>query len=94
MMMMTLDSCTSQLSQPISQENKGVTNEDLMLKLCANGTEISMLAQRVEELRAAIFTLRIDNDQLKKKVAEAKKIEEKLKSELAEVKFIAGLVDQ
>ena len=44
----TLDSCTSQLSQPISRENKGVTNEDPVLKLCNNGTEISKLAQIVD----------------------------------------------
>ena len=68
----TLDSCTSLLSQAISRENKGVTNEDLMLKLCAKGTEISKLAQTVE-LRAAVFTLKVDNDKLKKEVAEAKR---------------------
>ena len=68
----TLDSCTSQLSQPISRENKGVTNEDPVLKLCNNGTEISKLAQTVE-LRAAVFTLKVDNDKLKKEVAEAKR---------------------
>ena len=67
----TLDSCTSQLSQLISRENKGVTNKDLMLKLCANDTEISKLVQTDEELRAAIFTLQVDNEQLKKEVVEA-----------------------
>ena len=34
----------------------------------------------------------VDNDQLRKEVAEAKKREEKLKSEL--VRFTAGLADQ
>ena len=42
-----------------------------MMKLCNNGTEISKLAQTDEELRAAIFTLQNDNEQLKKEVAEA-----------------------
>ena len=36
----------------------------------------------------------MDNDQLRQEVAEAKKREEKLKSELAEVRFTARLVDQ
>ena len=63
-----------------------------MLKLCANGIEILKLAQTVEELHAAIFTLQVDNNQFKKEVAEAKKSEEKLISELAEAKFTAGLV--
>ena len=44
-----------------SQANKGVTNEDLMLKLCANGSEISKLSQYVDESRAALFTLQADN---------------------------------
>ena len=43
----TFVSCTSQFSQPVSQQNKGVTNENRMLKLCAIGTEISKLAQTV-----------------------------------------------
>ena len=43
----TFVSCTSQFSQPVSQQNKGVTNENRMLKLCANGTEIFKLAQTV-----------------------------------------------
>ena len=88
------DSCTLQLSQPRSQENKGVANEDSMLRPYANGTVISNLAQTVEELRAAISTPQIDNDQVKKKVAEAKKREEKPKSELTEMKFTAGFADQ
>ena len=71
--MSTLDSCTSLLSQAISRENKGVTNEGLMLKLCAKGTEISKLAQTVDELRAAIFMLQVDNDQRKGVVVEAKR---------------------
>ena len=62
-----------------------------MLKLCSDGAEISKLAQTAEELRAAVFTPQVDNDQLRKEVAEAKKREEKLKSELAEVRFTAGL---
>ena len=65
-----------------------------MLKQCANGAEISKLAQTVEELRVAVFTLQVDNDQLRKEVAEVKKREEKLKSELAGVRFTAGLADQ
>ena len=65
-----------------------------MLKLCANGAEVSKLAQTVEELRAALFALQVENDQLRKDVAEAKMIEEKLKNELAEVRFTAGLADQ
>ena len=47
-----------------------------------------------KELCAAIFTLQTDNDQLRQEVVEAKKSEEKLKSELAEVRFTARLVDQ
>ena len=62
-----------------------------MLKLCANGAEISKLVQTVEELRAAVFTVQVDNDQLRNEGAEAKKREERLKSELAEVRFTAGL---
>ena len=46
-----------------------------------------------KEPRAAIFTLQVDNDQLKKEVTEAKKREEKLKNELEEGRFTAGLVD-
>ena len=75
----TLDSRTSQLSQPISRENKGVINKDLMLKLCANGIEILKLAQTVEELHAAIFTVQVDNDQLKREVAKANKRERERK---------------
>ena len=58
----TLDSCTSQLSQPISPESKGVTNEDHTPKLCANGTEIPKLAQTAEEPHAAILSLQVDNN--------------------------------
>ena len=47
----------------------------------------------VKEPRAAIFTLQVDNDQLKKGVTEAKKREEELKNELEEGRFTAGLVD-
>ena len=65
-----------------------------MLKLCAKGANISKLVQSVEELCAAVFTLQVDNEQLRKEVAEAKKREEKLKSELAEVRFTVGLADQ
>ena len=66
----------------------------LCLNCAQNGAEIYKLAQTVEELRAAVFTMQVDNDQLRKEVAEAKKREEKLKSELAEVRFTAGLADQ
>ena len=48
----------------------------------------------VEELRAAISTPQVDNHQVKKKVTEAKKREEKPKSELTEMKFTAGFADQ
>ena len=47
----------------------------------------------VKEPRAAIFTLQVDNDQLKKEVTEAKKREEELKNEPEEGRFTAGLVD-
>ena len=66
----------------------------LCLNCAQNGAESYKLAQIVEELRAAVFTLQVDNDQLRKEVAGAKKREEKLKSELAEVRFTAGLADQ
>ena len=68
-----------------------------MLKLCANGIEILKLAQTVEELHAAIFTVQVDNDQLKREVAKANKRErekKKLKIELAEAKFTAGAADE
>ena len=65
-----------------------------MLKLCANGIEILKLAQTVEELHAAIFTLQVDNDEVKREVAETKKREGQPWSELAEGKFTAGLANQ
>ena len=40
---------------------------------------------------AAVFTLQVDNDQLRKEVAEAKKKEEKLKSELAEERLAVSM---
>ena len=33
-----------------------------MLKLCANGSEISKLSQCVDELHAAVFSLQADNN--------------------------------
>ena len=89
-----VDSQPGHACHPGSQVNKGVTNEDLMLKLCANGSEISKLSQYADELRAALFSLQADNDKLKKEVMEARKREEALKSELAEVRFTAGPADQ
>ena len=89
-----VDSQPGHASHLGTQANKGVTNENLMLKLCANGSEISKLSQYVDELRAALFSLQADNDKLKKEVMEARKREEALKSELAEVRFTAGLADQ
>lgn len=62
-----------------------------MLKLCAKGANISKLVQSVEELCAAVFTLQVDNEQLRKEVAEAKKREEKLKSELAEERLAVSM---
>ena len=40
-----------------SQVNIGVTNEDLVMKLCANGSEVSKLSQCVDEQCAALFLL-------------------------------------
>ena len=65
-----------------------------MLKLCANGSEISKLSQYVDELRAALFSLQADNDKLKNEVMETRKREQDLRSEQAEVQFTAGLADQ
>ena len=59
---------------------RGITNKDLTLKLYANGLETSKLAQTVEELHAAIFTVQVDNDQLKREVAKANKREREKKS--------------
>ena len=56
-----VDSQPGHASHLGTQANKGVTNEDLMLKLCANGGEISKLSQYVDESRAALFTLQADN---------------------------------
>ena len=53
--------CASHLG---SQANKGVTNKDLMLKLCANGSEIPKLSQYVDELRDVLFSLQVDNDKI------------------------------
>ena len=89
-----VDSRPSHASHLGSQVNQDVTNEDLMLKLCANGSEISKLLQSVDELRAALFSLQADNDKPTKEVMEARKREEALKSELLEVRFTAGLADQ
>eukprot|EP00745_Piridium_sociabile_P003566 TRINITY_DN12083_c0_g1_i14.p1 TRINITY_DN12083_c0_g1~~TRINITY_DN12083_c0_g1_i14.p1 ORF type:complete len:104 (-),score=14.87 TRINITY_DN12083_c0_g1_i14:665-976(-) len=71
----------------------GVTNDDLMAKLCAHGKEISKLSQIVEELRSAMFNLQTENDQLKREVREANDRESELKSKLSEVKFVAELAD-
>ena len=89
-----VDSRPSHASHLGSQVNQDVTNEDLMLKLCANGSEISKLLQSVDELRAALFSLQADNDKPTKEVMEARNREEVLKSELLEVRFTAGLADQ
>ena len=63
----------------------------LCLNCAQNGAESYKLAQTVEELRAAVFTLQVDNDQLRKEVAETKKKEEKLKSELAEERLAVSM---
>lgn len=81
-------------SVPPATPLQGVTNEDLMLKLCANGKEISKLSQSVEELRSAVFCLQTENDSLRKVVKELHKREDELKSKLSEIKFIAEMANR
>ena len=59
-----VDSQPGHASHLESKVNKGVTNKDLMLKLCANGSEISKLSQYVDELRAVLLSLQADNDRM------------------------------
>lgn len=72
---------------------RGISNEDLMIKLCENGKVIEVLRERVEKLCGDIFDLQQNNDRLQKEVADAKKREVKLISDLQEAKYLAQLVD-
>ena len=73
---------------------QGVSNEDLMRKLCANGSAITKLSATVEELRAALLLVQNDNDKLKKEVGEAKQREETLRDQLSEVRHLADVADR
>lgn len=70
------------------------TNEDLMRKLCANGSAVEKLSQVVDELKATLFVLNTENDNLKKEVAQMKNREEQLLTKLSEVKHTAELADR
>ena len=61
-----------------------VTNEDLMRKLCSNGSEIAKLARSIEETQATILDLQIDNDTLKKELGECKKREDELRDQVSQ----------
>ena len=77
-----------------TSSTSSVTNEDLMLKLCANGNEISKLSQVVEELRSSLFTVQLENDELKKKVVTLRTEQEELKQQVKEAKFLAELAEK
>jgi hypothetical protein len=78
----------------ISLDKPKVTNEDLMFKLCANGSEISKLAQTVDELRSALFTVQVENDELKKSVENMRKEQENLQEQLTEARYLAEIADR
>lgn len=73
---------------------QGVSNQDLMAKLCANGKQISTLSEQVEQLRSEIVALQMENDSLRKEVREAKEREDSLKSKIEETRFTADLADR
>ena len=80
--------------QPESQETRGVTHEDLMLKLCANGAEIARLVNIQGQMQSTLMSLQLENDKLKKEVAEVKKREEQLTEQVKGAQFLAELADK
>ena len=76
-----------------SESTRGVSNEDLMKKLCTNGSDIAKLFDSFEHLRSDLLALQLENDRLRKEVKEAKEREDKLHSKLEEVKRTADLAD-
>ena len=83
-----------ELERRCSETGGGITHEDLMLKLCANGKVISRLSQVIDELRGELHTLQVDNDRLKKEVRGLKEREEDLQEELREVRQRAEVADR
>ena len=87
------DKANSDVFSP-ERDSGTVSNEDLMVKLCANGKDIAKLSDSVEYLRSQLLTLQLENESLRKEVSEAKDREDKLKSKLEEVKCTADLADR
>ena len=89
---------SSQLSELGHSQQSGtaetqITNADLMQKLCANGEQLEKLSKITEELRAAIFTLQNENDELKREVADSRKREESLRADLRTALHRAQVAD-
>jgi hypothetical protein len=70
---------------------KEVTLEDVMNKLCKNSDTLDSMSKVVEEFRAALFDLKVDNDKMKEELEKSKKREQALSEELTEAKFSASL---
>ena len=69
------------------------SNSDLMAKMCAFGEDIAKLTSTVEELKGALFSVREENDELKRAMSEAKRREEALRDQLLEARHLAETAD-
>ena len=90
------DSAISQVNQEQlfdSNQTKAVTASEILEAVRANGSVIQKVNTSVEKLHAAVFTLQIENDKMKKEIQKQKTKQDELYDELQTVRKRAELAE-